>query len=64
MNVRCRILGHKFCKCGWCIRHPICRRCFYDKVCNTKYGSLRDAMKCQHQTYNLLEIGRSYTNES
>lgn len=55
-NLKCILFGHKFCKCGWCIKHPVCRRCFWDRNCNSFHSGLRDAVRCQHDTYDFLQL--------
>ena len=59
MNFRrllCIFFNHRYCKCGWCRRHPICLDCNYDKICNTRYPNLYEGLKCQEYTYDLLEL--------
>ena len=52
----CKIKGHSYCKCGWCKRHPICVRCYWDRNCMEFHPNLGAGMRCQHVTYKLLEL--------
>ena len=54
-NILCKIFGHKYCPCGWCIKHPICRRCYWDRNCRRFHSSLSKGIKCQHVTHDLLK---------
>jgi len=56
-NLKC-IFGHKYCKCGWCIKHPICRRCYWDTNCKEYHPTLAEGMKCQHFFYELKPDGK------
>lgn len=52
-----KIFGsHRYCKCGWCKRHPICLDCYYDKVCNQYHENLNEGLRCQDNTYDLLQL--------
>ena len=55
-RILCFAMNHRYCKCGWCIRHPICLDCNYDKVCNEFHKDLLEGLKCQESTYDLLEL--------
>lgn len=59
MNIRrffCILFNHRYCKCGWCKRHPICLDCYYDKSCLEYHKDLETGMRCQDTTYELLEM--------
>lgn len=53
---KCILFGHLYCKCGWCIKHPICRRCFWDRNCLEFHPNLGAGMRCQHSSYELNQL--------